>query len=74
MFPFSFLHGIIILADLYLDLLRHSKDLATTYCLKQKKENIGIVARYLFTILPNPRRFTGISIFFKSYYIEIRNF
>ena len=44
-----------MLAELYSIFLLLSNDLATTYCLKQKKEKIGNVTRYLFIILPKPK-------------------
>ena len=53
-----------ILADVYLNLSILSKDLAIIYCLKQKKEKIGRVAKYLFISLPIPRILIGESIFF----------
>ena len=48
-----------MLADVYLDLSILSKDLATIYCLKQKKEKIGRVAKYLFISLPIPKILIG---------------
>ena len=51
---------------MYLSWNAFSKDLATTYCLKQKKEKIGKVAKYLLRNLPMPKSLIGDNIFFSS--------
>ena len=70
-FPSSFLHGIIMLAELYSVLIVFSSDLATTYCLKQKKDNRGKVAKYLFTTLPIPKNLIGVNEYNELFFEKI---